>query len=135
MIRAVKAMIADVEARKDRPTTTGMTAMHSIAMRYLEAHSDVTTMELAAHLRVTKQSASEIVALLGREGYVRRRPHPVDGRARILELTDDGATALAGSRARWNALAADWQSLVGPDDLATVRRAVGAYLEASPPDS
>jgi DNA-binding MarR family transcriptional regulator len=133
MIRALKAMVAEVTAQKAEPSAAGMTTMHGIAARYLDDHHDVTTVELAAHLRLTKQSASEIVALLEREGYVRRRPHPLDGRARVVELTDEGAAGLARSRIRWNALVAEWEALVGSEDLATVRRVLEAYLEAHPP--
>src|SRR4051794_29464361 len=57
--RAVKAMVAQV-TEKAGPSPPGPTVVHAIAVRYLEGHDQVTTAELAAHLRVTKQSASEI---------------------------------------------------------------------------
>lgn len=137
MIRALKAMIADLAARRDdpEPPTHGLTAVHGIAARYIEAHHDVTVVELAAHLRVTKQSASEIVAALEREGGVVRRPHPADGRARVIELTDLGREGLVESRARWSELVARWQDLVGPGDLDVVARALQAYLDANPPEA
>ncbi|MDQ6697275.1 MAG: MarR family transcriptional regulator [Actinomycetota bacterium] len=134
MVLAVKAMVAEVEAKRERPKVAGMTTMHGIAARYLDGHAGVTTVELAAHLRVTKQSASEIVGLLEREGYVRRRPHPVDRRARVVELTARGTAGLRRSRARWQALVRDWEALVAPADLAIVRRVLEAYLQAAPPD-
>jgi len=135
MIRALKAMVADVAARRDdpEPPTHGLTAVHGIAARYIEANDDVTVVELAAHLRVTKQSASEIVAALEREGGVVRRPHPADGRARVIELTDFGREGLVESRKRWGALIAEWEDLVEPGDLVVVARALEAYLAANPP--
>ena len=135
MIRAVKAMVTKFTSEGDQPSTARLTTMHSIAARYFESHVDVTTVELASDLRVTKQSASEIVTLLDREGYVRRRRHPADGRARVVELTDDGVAGLARSRSRWDALVAEWESLVGPESLATLKRALEAYLDADPPMS
>ena len=132
MVRAVKAMVAEVAARHDTPNPTGLTAMHGIAVRYIAERADVTTVELAAHLRVTKQSASEIVGALEREGYVERRPHPLDGRARVVELTESGWSGLQRSRARWRSLVSDLEALVGPDDVATVRRVLEAFLDAHP---
>ena len=132
MVRALKAMIAEVAAQDAAPHPSGLTAMHGIAVRYIAERVDVTTVELAAHLRVTKQSASEIVGALEREGYVERRPHPLDGRARVVELTDSGRAGLATSRARWRVLVADLEALVGPDDVATVRRVLEAFLDAHP---
>ena len=132
MVRAVKAMVADASARDEAPPATALTVMHGIAARYLERHDDVTTVELAHHLRVTKQSASEIVGALEREGYVERHPHPVDGRARVVQLTDKGSAGLVSARARWNDVVDDWGALVSPGDLACVRRCLEAYLDAHP---
>ena len=133
MVRAVKAMVADASARGEVPEATALTVMHGIAARYLERHEDVTTVELAHHLRVTKQSASEIVGALEREGYVERHPHPVDGRARVVQLTAKGRVGLVAARARWNDVVDDWAALVPAGDLACVRRCLEAYLDANPP--
>src|SRR5438445_1594566 len=100
MLRAVKAMVAEVRSMADRAPVEGLTAVHGVAVRYLDRHEHVTLVELADHLGMTKQSASELVGALEREGYVRRLPHPTDGRARILELTDEGRAGLRRSRAR-----------------------------------
>ena len=45
---------------------------------------------LAARAGVTHQSMSELVAVLERRGYVERRPDPLDGRARLVCLTERG---------------------------------------------
>jgi DNA-binding MarR family transcriptional regulator len=128
MLRALKAMIAEVTAAAEAPAPAGATLIHGIASRFIDEHDDVTAVQLAAHLHVTKQSASEIVGLLEREGFVQRHPHPKDGRARVLELTDAGREGLAASRRRWDAVVARWGELAGPDDLTVVRQALEAYL-------
>ncbi len=128
MVRAVKAMVAEITLRTGGPNPAGLTTMHGIAARYLAEHDDVTTVQLAAHLHVTKQSASEIVGLLEAEGFVERHPHPDDGRARVVQLTGAGVAGLARSREVWGELVARWASLIGPGDLAVVRRALEAYL-------
>ena len=55
MIRALKAMVTKVTSQEDQQRTACLTTMHGLAARYLESHADVTTVELASHLRVTKQ--------------------------------------------------------------------------------
>lgn len=131
MALVVKAMVARLTELAGT-AGSGLTVVHALAMRHVAEHREVTTTELAAHLRVTKQSASEIVALLEGNGFVHRRPHPADRRARVVELTDEGAAGLARSRGRWRALVEEWQDLVGAEELATVRRVLEAYLEANP---
>ncbi|MET0556815.1 MAG: MarR family winged helix-turn-helix transcriptional regulator [Vicinamibacteria bacterium] len=46
--------------------------------------------ELAAELYLDKSTASRVVGTLERKGYVRRAPHPGDGRAIVLTVTAAG---------------------------------------------
>lgn len=46
--------------------------------------------ELAEHLGVSKQAASQMVDYLERQGYVTRQPDPRDGRGKIVVLTARG---------------------------------------------
>jgi DNA-binding MarR family transcriptional regulator len=129
LLRAAKAMTEEVRAAQPAGSNpTGLTTVHAFAMRFIAANEVVTTVEVAQHLGMTKQSASEIVCALERDGYVSRRPHPNDGRARTIELTGSGRTALAGSQQRWTRLEKEWEEIAGADELRTVRRALEDYL-------
>lgn len=57
------------------------------------APDGATVTELAGHLGVTKQAASQLVDEIVRKGYAERRPHPVDARARLVVLTERGGPA------------------------------------------
>lgn len=52
---------------------------------------------LTEYLRVSRQSLDGVLKRLERDGHVRRTPHPDDGRARLVCLTDGGLVF-------WNAL-------------------------------
>ena len=54
---------------------------HGFAFARL-APDGATVGELAEHLGVTKQAASQLVEELVRKGYVERHPHPADARDR-----------------------------------------------------
>jgi DNA-binding MarR family transcriptional regulator len=125
VIRTAKALVDRLRA--DQPETS-MTAVHGLAARYLLGRDDVTTVELARHLGITKQSASEVVALLEEAGIVARKPHPRDGRARVVYLTETGKARLDDRRRRWLAIEREWAALVGRDNLETVREALHAYV-------
>ncbi|MFE7929612.1 MarR family winged helix-turn-helix transcriptional regulator [Streptomyces sp. NPDC057456] len=62
---------------------------HGFAFTRL-APGGATVTELGVHLGVTKQAASQLVEELVRKGYVERRPHPEDARARLVVLTERG---------------------------------------------
>jgi DNA-binding MarR family transcriptional regulator len=78
----------------------------------LEQDGEQRCSALAARAGVDVSVVSRQLAALERSGYVRRRPDPQDGRASLVQLTDDGARALAVTRAlraRWaGAALADW---------------------------
>jgi DNA-binding MarR family transcriptional regulator len=91
------------------------------------APSGATVSELAAHLGVTRQAAAQLVDELIEKGYVSRRPHPEDGRARLIVLTDRGwACTRAAERAaadtvqRWAAVLGEERLRALLDDLAVV---------------
>jgi DNA-binding MarR family transcriptional regulator len=113
------------------PAAAFMTARHATVLLYLSNHDLVTNSELARLLDVTKQAVSELVASLERAGIVRRVPHPVDRRARVLLLTERGEALLADGRRRWYELEDELVALVGSERVAVVREVLQAYLAAS----
>jgi len=78
----------------------------------------LTVSELAARLEISKQGAAQIVGDMERRGLVVRRPDPADGRARLLELTDVGRTALATARRFHRAFERRLVRELGPEPVA-----------------
>ena len=77
------------------------------------APDGATVGEIADHLGVTKQAASQTVEELVRKGYEERRPHPADARARLVVLTERGwACTRAADLAAADAVAA-WGAVLG----------------------
>ncbi|MDT9696190.1 MarR family transcriptional regulator [Streptomyces sp. P17] len=88
------------------------------------AAGGATVSDLAGHLGVTKQAASQLVDELVRKGYVERRPHPRDARSRLLVLTERG---WANTRAAEEAAAdvvREWSAVMGEAEV----RALGRQL-------
>src|SRR4051812_8378902 len=130
LIRTAKALVDRLRAENPEKAASPLTAVHGLAARYLIDRDDVTTVELARYLGMTKQSASDIVGLLEKTGTVRRAPHPSDGRARVVLLTDEGREKLERGRERWKAVEDEWAAQVGRDRLDVVREALEGYLGA-----
>lgn len=59
--------------------------------------------KLGARLQVHPASVTSAVDRLERQGYVRREPHPTDGRATLAVLTDEGRAVAAEAADRLNA--------------------------------
>jgi DNA-binding MarR family transcriptional regulator len=98
----------------------GVRPAHGFAFARL-APDGATVTDLAAHLGVTKQAASQLVDEVVRKGYVERRPHPDDGRARLLVLTERGwACTRAAEEAAAEAVGS-WVELLGEGEVRALR--------------
>jgi DNA-binding MarR family transcriptional regulator len=76
----------------------------------LEREGPQTTSALAAAERIRPQSMAHTLAELQGDGLVARRPHPLDRRQILIELTERGLDALVEDRRRregWLARAID----------------------------
>jgi DNA-binding MarR family transcriptional regulator len=98
----------------------GLRPAHGFAFARL-APAGATVTDLAAHLGVTKQAASQLADELVRKGYVERRPHPDDARARLLVLTELGwACTRAAEEAAAEAVR-PWVELLGEGEVRVLR--------------
>lgn len=53
---------------------------------------------LARELAISKQACSQLASLIEAEGYLERRPNPLDGRSKVLVLTARGTALVAEAR-------------------------------------
>ncbi|MFH8661328.1 MarR family winged helix-turn-helix transcriptional regulator [Streptomyces afghaniensis] len=101
----------------------GLRPAHGFAFARL-APDGATVTDLAAHLGVTKQAASQLVDEMVRKGYAERRPHPEDARARLVVLTGRGwACTRAAEEAAAEAVR-EWGDVLGETEV----RALGGQL-------
>jgi DNA-binding MarR family transcriptional regulator len=128
LVRAAKALVDDVRARRGPSEGPELTVVQGLAAHYVAEHEDVTTADLARDLKITKQSAAELVGALEAAGVVARVPHPRDRRARIVRLTRSGRARLAAGRQRWIDVEQELVALVGRARIETVRGVLQAYL-------
>ncbi|MBG0827055.1 winged helix-turn-helix transcriptional regulator [Planomonospora sp. ID67723] len=102
---------------------------HGYTFRLLVDHDDVTAVELAEHLGVTKQAASKIVSELEGWGYVERRPHATDGRARVLALTDRGHAYVRHADEMWADIEDRWGEAIGSERLDRIYEDLRTYVD------
>lgn len=60
------------------------------ALAELGAHGPLAQHDLTRRLRLEKSTVSRLVGGLETRGWIERVPHPADGRARLLRLTEAG---------------------------------------------
>jgi DNA-binding MarR family transcriptional regulator len=114
---------------------------HGCVFRFIDAHGCRLT-DLAERSGYTKQAVGEVVVDLEGLGYVERVPDPVDGRAKIIRLSDRGREAQAVAQSIFAEIEREWADRVGQQRMATLRevleeltaleRAEGATPERAP---
>jgi DNA-binding MarR family transcriptional regulator len=94
----------------------GLRPAHGFAFARL-APDGATVTDLAVHLGVTKQAASQLVDEMVRKGYAERRPHPGDARARLVVLTGRGWDCTRAAEEAAAEAVREWGAVVGEEEL------------------
>ena len=101
----------------------GVRPAHGFAFARL-APDGATVTDLAAHLGVTKQAASQLVDEIVRKGYAERRAHPLDARARLIVLTEQGWACTRAAEEAAAEVVREWSAVLGEGEV----RALGGQL-------
>ncbi|MGX6605528.1 MarR family winged helix-turn-helix transcriptional regulator [Micromonosporaceae bacterium Da 78-11] len=120
LLGAASALVDGIDAGVRARGFTDLRPAHGFAFVRL-APDGATVNELAAHLDVTKQAASQMVEELVGKGYVERHPHPSDARARLVVLTAQGWACTRAADAAAEETLRPWADAIGPERLAALR--------------
>jgi DNA-binding MarR family transcriptional regulator len=82
-------LVLDNQRRREVADATGISFGRTRAVRRL-ARAPMSMRDLADALGIDPPNATTLVADLEAQGLVRRRPHPTDGRAKLVEATRKG---------------------------------------------
>ncbi len=77
-------------------TQTQLVLLGSLMM-YTRGGKVVTQIDLADHLKADKMMVSKVLRTLEKKGYIVRKDHPQDGRAKSLAVTEKGLMVIEGT--------------------------------------
>ena len=89
VLRVASQLVDAIQQGLQRRGFDDLRPVHGFAFARISG-ARTTTSDLASHLGVSKQAAAQMVEHLVLRGYLRREADPVDGRARMLVLTERG---------------------------------------------
>jgi DNA-binding MarR family transcriptional regulator len=120
LLAASRALVDGVAAGVSARGFTDLRPAHGFAFTRLSA-GGATITQLAEHLGVTRQAAAQLVDELVAKGYVERRPHPHDARARLIVLTSQGWACTRAAEAAIADTLRSWAAILGPQRLLALR--------------
>lgn len=127
VLRASTQVVEGIQQGVARRGFTDVRPSHGFVLVRV-SFGDATVADVAEHLGVTKQAASQLVEQLVQRGYVTRTADPQDGRSRLLALTERGwACTRAATEAAGETVHA-WRQVLGPEAMAGLQVALRAVV-------
>ncbi|HWS31553.1 MAG TPA: MarR family transcriptional regulator [Actinoplanes sp.] len=123
LLSATRTLVDGIDSRVRAAGFTDIRPAHGFAFVRLSG-GGATVTELADHLEITKQAASQMADELIRKGYVKRGPHPADARARLLTLTEKGHACTEAATAAATDTLRPLAAALSPAQLTALRTAL-----------
>ncbi|BFH60201.1 MULTISPECIES: MarR family winged helix-turn-helix transcriptional regulator [Paenibacillus] len=89
-----------------------------------------TAKTLVELLGISKQAVSQMLDYLEERGYVARKPHPSDGRGKLVVLTEKGQAAIKAKESIYSKIERRWGEIVGPERLNMMRSDLKMIIES-----
>ena len=115
---------------KHSETTTGVTATQRLVLRIIGRFPGLPSGRLAELLDVHPGTLTGIVKRLERQGLVRRRSDPRDGRRALLGLTDKGHASVSEAEGRVEAEVRRTLEGIAPEKLEAAREVLESLAAA-----
>jgi DNA-binding MarR family transcriptional regulator len=120
LLAAGRALVDGISAGVRARGFTDVRPAHGFAFTRL-SFGGATLTQLAEHLDVTRQAAAQLVDELAAKGYVERRRHPDDARARLIVLTGKGWECTRAAEAAMLDTVRPWAAALGEERLMALR--------------
>lgn len=132
-----EAVIGELYLRLNEHGYDDIRPAHGCVFRFLDLDRGSRLTELAERAGMTKQAVGELVTDLQALGYVERLPDPLDGRAKIVRLTERGRASHRAAQEAFAAIEAGWVERFGEPRVAELRElleqiAAGAQARTAP---
>jgi len=120
LLTASRALVDGISAGVSARGFTDIRPAHGFAFTRL-APDGATLTQLASHLGISRQAAAQLIDELAAKGYVERRPHPDDARARLIVLTGKGWACTRAADAAIADTVRRWADALGAPRLHALR--------------
>jgi DNA-binding MarR family transcriptional regulator len=129
---AFRHLIDNLQAQLAQAGFDDVRPVHGFAFQLLSfRHASVN--DLAQHLGVTKQAASQMAEYLEKRGYILRQPDPQDKRGKIISLTGRGWKCIQTSEQILAGLEQTAAGQLGPTDLTALKDMLRKLVYDQPP--
>ena len=101
---------------------TGLRITQFLTLAALNEAGSAAVNALAERLDVERTAMGKMAGFLERDGLIRIRPSPTDGRSRLIELTENGRRRLAEAIPLWREAQRQFERLNGAKNVTELRQ-------------
>jgi DNA-binding MarR family transcriptional regulator len=100
---------------------TGLRITQFLTLSALNEVGSAAINELAERLDIERTAMGKMIGFLERDGLIRLRPSPTDGRSRLIELTEKGRRVHATASPLWREAQRQFEQLNGAENVGKLR--------------
>ena len=101
---------------------TGLRITQFLTLATLNQVGNAAVNALAERLDIERTAMGKMLGFLERDGLIRMRPSPTDGRSRLVELTEKGRRLHAEASPLWRAAQREFEQLNGAQNVTKLRQ-------------
>jgi DNA-binding MarR family transcriptional regulator len=103
---------------------SGLRITQFLILATLNEQRSASVNALAERLDIERTAMGKMIGFLERDGFVKMRPSPTDGRIRIVELTPEGTDLFERAAPLWREAQHQFSVMNGPKNVALLRRSL-----------
>lgn len=103
---------------------SGLRITQFLTLATLNEQQSASVNALAERLDIERTAMGKMIGFLERDGFVKMRPSPTDGRIRIVELTPEGAELFQRAAPLWREAQQQFSIMNGSKNVAVLRRSL-----------
>lgn len=107
---------------------TGLRITQFLTLAALNEVGTAAVNALAERLDIERTAMGKMLGFLERDGLIRIRPSPTDGRSRLVELTPVGRRRHAAAAPLWREAQREFEQLNGAESVAKLRQGLGRMV-------
>ncbi|HEX7912487.1 MAG TPA: MarR family transcriptional regulator [Paraburkholderia sp.] len=103
---------------------SGLRITQFLTLATLNEQQSASVNALAERLDIERTAMGKMIGFLERDGFVKMRPSPTDGRIRMVELTPEGADLFERAAPLWLEAQQQFSIMNGAKNVAVLRRSL-----------
>jgi DNA-binding MarR family transcriptional regulator len=107
---------------------TGLRITQFLTLAALNQVGSAAINALAERLDVERTAMGKMIGFLERDGLIRMRPSPTDGRSRLVELTEKGRRVHAQASPLWREAQQQFEQLNGAQNVTKLRHGLSKMV-------